>query len=161
MSVLDPNEIMNTAFEPVLAHRFILYVDGIPAYIIHKITSPGFTDSEVKIDHINTYFKVRGKREWKDLTMELYTPVSPSGQETVMDWARLQMESVTGRAGYSDFYKKDLTLDIIGPPGDIVGEWIIKGAFIKDYDSGEFDWSSDAYINQVLQIACDYCVLNF
>lgn len=161
MAILDPNEIMFTAFEPILAHRFILYVDGIPSYTIHKVNSPGFTDSEVKIDHINTYFKVRGKREWKDVTMELFSPVSPSGAQAVMEWARLAYESVTGRAGYSDFYKKDLTLDIIGPPGDIVGEWIIKGAWIKDYNGGDYDWASDAYINQVLQIACDYCVLNF
>lgn len=161
MAILDPNEIMSTAFEPILAHRFLLYVDGIPSYIIHKITSPGFTDSEVKIDHINTYFKVRGKREWKDMTMELYSPVAPSGQQAYMEWARLQYESVTGRAGYSDFYKKDLTLDILGPVGDIVGEWIIKGAWISDTDGGEYDYASDAYINIALTIKCDYSVLNF
>ena len=34
MAVLDPNEIMFTAFEPKVQNRFILYVDGIPAYLI-------------------------------------------------------------------------------------------------------------------------------
>src|SRR6516225_1151759 len=112
MPVLDPQEIMFTAFEPVLSHRFIMYIDGIPSYIIRKVVAPGFTDSEVKIDHINTYFKVRGKREWKDMLFELYSPVTPNGAQLVMEWARLQYESVTGRSGYSDFYKKDLTFNV-------------------------------------------------
>ena len=68
------------------------------------------TDEEVKLDHINTYRKIRGKREWGNMDMTLYDPITPSGAQAVMDWARLSYESVTGRAGYSDFYKKDLTL---------------------------------------------------
>jgi len=33
MAVLDPNEIMFTAYEPKVANRFIMYIDGIPAYL--------------------------------------------------------------------------------------------------------------------------------
>jgi hypothetical protein len=47
-----------------------------------------------------------------------------------MEWVRLHHESVTGRDGYSDFYKKDLTFNVLGPVGDIVSEWVIKGALI-------------------------------
>jgi hypothetical protein len=79
-----------------------------------------------------------------------------------MEWARLAHESVTGRDGYSDFYKKDLTLNILGPVGDVVGEWIIKGAFIKTANFGEYDWSSgEAAIALGVTIAMDYCVLNY
>ena len=161
MAVLDPQEIMFTAFEPVLSHRFIMYINGIPSYLVRKVTAPGFTDSEVKLDHMNTYFKVRGKREWKDMSFELFQPVVPSGAQLVMEWARLQYESVTGRAGYSDFYKKDLTFNQIGPVGDVIGEWIIKGAWINDVAFGEYDYAVDAYINIVMNIKMDFCVLNF
>jgi hypothetical protein len=34
MSVLDPNEIFYTAFEPKQTNRFILYIDGIPSYLV-------------------------------------------------------------------------------------------------------------------------------
>ncbi len=34
MAVLDPNEIFFTAFEPKQANRFILYMDGIPSFMI-------------------------------------------------------------------------------------------------------------------------------
>ena len=36
MAVLNPNEIFFTAFEPKVKNRFIMYVDGIPSYVIKK-----------------------------------------------------------------------------------------------------------------------------
>ena len=161
MPVLDPNEIMFTAFEPKVQNRFIMYIDGIPSYMVKSATSPSFTDNIVKLDHINTYRKIRGKREWQNMTLSLYDPITPSGAQAVMEWARLSYESVTGRAGYSDFYKKDVTLNLLGPVGDIVGEWIIKGAFIQQSNFGQYNWSSDAAVEVQLTLAMDYCVLNF
>jgi hypothetical protein len=161
MAILDPNEVMFTAFEPMVQNRFIMYIEGIPAYLIKKAAAPGFEEGEIILDHINVYRKIAGKRKWDDMTLELYSPIVPSGAQAVMEWARLRQESVTGRAGYSDFYKKDLRLEILGPPGDIVGEWIIKGAFAKSAKFGEFDWASEAYISISVTLAMDYCVLNF
>ena len=161
MPVLDPNEIMFTAFEPKVANRFIMYIDGIPSYMVKSATSPSFTDNVIKLDHINTYRKIRGKREWQNMTLGLYDPITPSGAQAVMEWARLGYESVTGRAGYSDFYKKDITLNMLGPVGDIVGEWIIKGAFVASSNFGQYNWSTDEAINVELQLTMDYCVLNF
>ena len=161
MPVLDPNEIMFTAFEPKVANRFIMYIDGIPSYMVKSVSSPSFTDGVIKLDHINTYRKIRGKREWQNMTLSLYDPITPSGAQAVMEWARLGYESVTGRAGYSDFYKKDVTLNVLGPVGDIVGEWIIKGAFVVSSNFGQYNWSTEDAINVELQLAMDYCVLNF
>lgn len=161
MSLLDPNEIMFTAFEPQVQNRFIMYIDGIPAYLIKKVSAPGFDAGEIVLDHINVYRKLKGKVRWDDMSLELYSPVTPSGQQAVMEWARLAHESVTGRDGYSDFYKKDLKLEILGPVGDVVGEWIVKGAYVKNAKFGEFDWANDSYISLSVTLGMDFCVLNF
>jgi hypothetical protein len=161
MPTLDPNEIMFTAFEPKVQNRFIMYIDGIPSYLVKGVASPQFTDNVIKLDHINTYRKLRGKREWQNMTLNLYDPITPSGAQAVMEWARLGYESVTGRAGYADFYKKDVTLNALGPVGDIVGEWIIKGAFVQNSNFGQYSWSSDEAVQVDLTLAMDYCVLNF
>ena len=161
MSVLDPNEIFFTAFEPKVQNRFIMYIDGIPSYLIKKAATPSVSFTDIKLDHINVYRKLKGKAEWADITLNLYDPVTPSGAQAVMEWVRLGHESVTGRNGYSDFYKKDVTLNTLGPVGDIVGEWVIKGAYIKSANFGEYDWSSDAYISLDVTLAYDYAVLNF
>jgi hypothetical protein len=161
MAVLDPNEIMFRAFEPKVQNRFVLYVDGIPSFLVKNVSAPEFTDEVIKLDHINSYRKIRGKREWADITMTLYDPITPSGAQSVMEWARLSYESVTGRAGYSDFYKKDLTLNILGPVGDIVGEWVIKGGFVTTADFGDYDWSNSEVVDVSLTVAMDYCILNY
>ena len=161
MAVISGQEIMFTAFEPKVQNRFLLRMAGIPAYLVKKVSAPGFDTNEVTLDHINVYRKIKGKVKWNDLTMDLYDPVTPSGAQAVMEWARLAHESVTGRDGYSDFYKKTLTLEILGPVGDIVGEWIINGAFVKTATFGDYDWSVDSAVTISLTVAMDYCVLNF
>jgi hypothetical protein len=161
MPILDANEIMYKAFEPKVKNRFIMYLDGIPSFEIKTSTAPKFTDNVIKLDHINTYRKVRGKREWGDMEITLYDPLVPSASKAVMEWARLGYESVTGRAGYSDFYKKDFTFNVLGPAGEIVSEWVIKGAFIADGDFGDYDWSDDNFVELSITIAYDHAILNF
>lgn len=161
MAVLDSNELLFRAFEPVLQNRFIMYVDNIPSFMIKTTAAPSFTDTVVKLDHINSYRKIRGKREWNDIALTMYDPITPSGAQAVMEWARLGYESVTGRAGYSDFYKKDIVLNKLGPVGDIVGEWIIKGAFLQTANFGSFDWANAEAISIDATLSYDYAVLNF
>jgi len=149
MAILSPNEIFFTAFEPKVKNRFIMYVDGIPSYTIKKIGAVGVTMDEIKLNHINVYRKIKGKALWDDIEMTLFDPITPSGAQAVMEWVRLHHESVTGRDGYSDFYKKDVTINILGPVGDIISEWIIKGAFIKSANFGEYSWDDEAAAQEI------------
>ena len=161
MAVLDPNEIMFTAFEPKVQNRFIMYIDGLPAYLIKSASAPGFEAGEIILDHINVYRKVKGKVRWNDMTISLYDPVTPSGAQAVMEWVRLSHEAVTGRDGYSDFYKKDIRFNALGPVGDVVEEWICKGAYVKSANFGDFDWASDTPANISITIRMDYAILNY
>jgi hypothetical protein len=162
MAVLDPNEIFFTAFEPKIPNRFIMYLDGFPSYIIKAVSAVGFDQAETVLNHINVYRKIKGKTRWNDITMTLFDPITPSGAQAVMEWVRLHHESVTGRDGYSDFYKKQLKIDILGPVGDIVSEWVIEGAFIKSATFGDYNWDTDnVAINLTVTLGMDYCVLNF
>ena len=159
--ILENNEIFFTAFEPKVQNRFIFEIDGIPAYLIKKASSPSLDAGEVILDHINIYRKVKGKVKWNDVTIELYDPITPSGAQSVMEWVRLSHESVTGRDGYSDFYKKNCTMSVLGPVGDVVSEWKLKGAFVKSATFGDFDWSSETYVYISVTLAMDYCILNY
>ena len=163
MAVLDSSEIMFRAFEPKVQNRFIISMadTGIQGFMVKNVKAPTFQDNSIKLDHINSYRKIRGKREWQDMDMVLYDPITPSGAQAVMEWARLSYESVTGRAGYSDFYKKNLQLDVLGPVGDVVSQWIISGAFIVNADFGQYDWATDEVVDLSITVAMDYCVLNF
>jgi len=160
--LLNPNEIFATAFEPKVKNRFILYVDGIPSFIIKKTDRPKLSQSSKELDHINIKTFYKGKSVWQSITMELYDPIVPSGAQAVMEWVRLHHESVTGRDGYQDFYKKDLTINVLGPVGDKVEEWTLKGAFITSADFQEMDWSDDGAAQMIsLTISIDYAILQY
>ena len=162
MAILDSNEIFFTAFEPKVQNRFIMYIDGFPAYTVKGVGAINVAQGSVALNHINVQRFVKGKTTWGTISFTLFDPITPSGAQAVMEWVRLHHESVTGRDGYSDFYKKDLTFNVIGPVGDIVSEWIIKGAFIKSGEFGEYNWDNEAAAqNLTVTLGMDYCVLNF
>ena len=162
MAVLDPNEIFFTAFEPKQANRFVMYIDGIPAYLVKEVGAVSVTQGTVELNHINVSRYVKGKTVWDPISLTLFDPITPSGAQATMEWVRLHHESVTGRDGYSDFYKKDLTFNVLGPVGDIVSEWIIKGALITTATFGDYNWDTvDTAQNISITVQPDYCILNF
>jgi len=162
MAIIDANEMFFTAFEPKQANRFILYADGVPSYIIKGVSAVGLNQGEVILNHINVLRKVKGKTVWNDVTLTLHDPITPSGAQTIMEWVRLSHESVTGRDGYSDFYKKDLVINALGPVGDVVAEWVLKGAFIKTAEFGEYNWDTENQaINITMTLAIDFAILNY
>jgi len=162
MAILDPNEIFFTAFEPKQANRFIMYIDGIPAYEVKGVGQITVQQGTVRLNHINIQRYVKGITTWQPIQFTLFDPITPSGAQAVMEWVRLHHESVTGRDGYSDFYKKDLTFDVLGPVGDIVSEWVIKGAMITTVNFGDYSWDTvDTAVNIQMTVQPDYCVLNF
>ena len=162
MAVLDPNEIFFTAFEPKQPNRFIMYIDGIPSFMVKGVGAVSVEQGAVELNHMNVVRYVKGKTKWSTMEFTLFDPITPSGAQAVMEWVRLHHESVTGRDGYSDFYKKDLTFNVIGPVGDVVSEWVIKGAMITNASFGEYGWdTTDAAVEVKMTVQPDYCILNF
>ena len=162
MAILDTNEMFFTAFEPKQQNRFVMYIDGIPSYQVKGVGAVTVTNQTVTLNHINVQRFIKGKTTWGPIQFTLFDPITPSGAQAVMEWMRLHHESVTGRDGYSDFYKKDLTMNVLGPVGDVVSEWIIKGALITEANFGDFSWDTENAAQEItMTVQPDYCVLNF
>ena len=161
MAVLEANEIFFTAFEPKQKNRFVMLVDGIPSYQIKMVGGVTVNQASIPLNHINVQRYVKGKTTWDPISMTLFDPITPSGAQAIMEWVRLHHESVTGRDGYSDFYKKDIRINTLGPVGDIVEEWILKGAYCQNANFGDMDWTSDAPANISMTIVMDYAILNY
>jgi hypothetical protein len=148
-------------FEPKLGNRFIMEINGIESYIIKTASRPTFTSEVVELDHINVKRKIKGKSTWDDVNITLYDPIVPSGAQQVMEWVRQSHESLTGRDGYSAFYKKDITCKMLGPVGDVIEQWTLKGAFITSANFGELDWASNDPLSIELTLTYDYAILEF
>ena len=159
--VLEFNDMFYKTWEPKTKARFKMSIDGVEAYLIKAANRPQINFEVVTLDHINVKRKLQGKGEWQDLTMTLYDPIVPSGAQQVMEWVRQSHESLTGRDGYAAFYKKDITFFLLGPVGDKIEQWTLKGAFISSANFGELDWASNDPVSIELTLTYDYAILEY
>ena len=159
--ILEFDKMFYTNFEPKMKNRYVMEIDTIPSYLVKAMNRPTVQFETISLDHINVKRKLQGKADWQDLTITLYDPIVPSAAQKVMDWIRLGHESITGRRGYADFYKKDITFYLLGPVGDKVEQWTIKGAFITSANFGELDWASNDPVSIELTLTFDYAVLEY
>lgn len=160
--ILNADEIFFTPFEPKTKSRFVMYIEGIPSYFVKSMARPSITFEEIALNHINTTRYIKGRGTWETMEVSLYDPIVPSGAQAVMEWVRLHKESVTGRDGYSDFYKKEIKFNLLGPVGDKVEEWVLKGAFLTAANFNDLSMDDGAAIADIsLTIRYDYAILSY
>jgi len=159
--VLEFDQMFYTNFEPKMKNRYIMEIDGIQSYLIKAANRPSINIETITLDHINIKRKLQGKGEWQSLGITLYDPIVPSGAQQVMEWVRLGHESITGRRGYADFYKKDIDFYMLGPVGDKIEQWKLKGAFIESAEFGDLSFDSNDPAEITLTLQYDYAILEF
>ena len=161
--VLDFQDMFFTNFEPKMKNRYYMeFTDvNLPAYLVKAANRPSINFETIKLDHINIYRKLQGKGEWQDISITLYDPIVPSAAQGVMDWVRLGHESITGRRGYAEFYKKDIQFYMLGPVGDKIEQWTLKGAFIQAANFGDLSFDSNEPAQIELTLSYDYAILEY
>ena len=159
--ILEFEKMFFKNWEPKLSNRFIMEINGIDSFLIKTASRPTFTSEPVELDHINLKRKIKGKSTWDDVNITLYDPIVPSGAQQVMDWVRQSHESLTGRDGYAAFYKKDCNFYTLGPVGDKIEMWTLKGAFITSANFGDMDWSGNDPVSIELTLSYDYAILEY
>ena len=159
--ILEFDKMFYTNFEPKMKNRYIMEWDGVPGYMVKAAARPSIQFEKVTLDHINIKRQLQGKGEWQDITVTLYDPIVPSAAQSVMEWVRLGHESITGRRGYADFYKKDIDFYMLGPVGDKIEQLKIKGAFITSANFGDVAFDSNEPATIELTLAYDYAILEF
>ena len=158
---LSVTDMLPNKFEPKRNYRWVLAIEGIDAFLVSETQRPTISIGDKKIDFINSYRNIAGKLSFSDITVKLHDPIAPSGAQQVMEWIRTHYESVSGRAGYADFYKRDLQLKMLDPVGTVVELWDIKGAFITQANYGTLQYGGDDIMMIDLTLKIDNCVLQF
>ncbi len=158
---LSVTDMLPNKFEPKRTYRWVLAIEGIDSFLVTTANRPQITITDKKIDFINSYRRVAGKLEFGDLSIKLHDPIAPSGAQQVMEWIRTHYESVSGRAGYADFYKRDIQLKMLDPIGTVVELWDIKGAFITSANYNSLGYDTDDIMMIDMTLKFDNCVLQF
>ena len=130
-------------FEPKLNNRFVVYMERIPTYLIHRVIRPVIsTDGE--------------KYKYDDLILELWDPINQS---------QLHIESTSSiltqmqREGKTSF--DEIKLSILGPIGDEVEQWVFKNCKIKTIEYSTLDWSISKPIIITIRLSFEEIIHEF
>lgn len=159
--VLDVTTLLPNKYEPKRKGRWLLAIEGIDAFLCKTAQRPQIQTERLEIPFMNSRRYIAGKTTFQEMSVTLMDPVAPSGAQQVMEWLRLHFESVSGRAGYADFYKRDVQLKLTDPTGTVVELWDVKGAFITNVNFGELTYEDQNAIEIQLTLSYDNAVLQF
>ena len=152
-TTLGVEDMLATKFQPIAKRQFILAIEGIDAFLVKTASRPTYTTEEVAINWINTTRYIAGKTT--------FGTIGPSGTQQVMEWLRLCYESVSGRSGYADFYKRDIQLRMLDPVGTVIQLWDIKGAWITEANFNDVTYEGSDQTEISLTLRFDNAVLQF
>jgi len=158
---LSVTDMLPSKYEPKRQFRWVLQIEGLDAFLMKTAARPSISQNPITIDYINTKRYLAGKAEFGTMEVTLYDPIAPSGAQQVMEWIRTHYESVSGRAGYADFYKRDIQLKLLDPIGTVVELWDVKGAFIESVNYNSLDYSNAEAMMINLTLKFDNCVLQY
>ena len=158
---LDVTEMLPNRFEPKRQHRWVFAMEGIDSFLVKTTVRPTFTGGETEIPFINSFRYLANRFKFGTMAVTLHDPIAPSGAQQVMEWIRTHQETVSGRMGYADFYKRDCQLKLLDPVGTVVELWDIKGAFLTAADFQGLDYANDTLVQINITLRFDNCVLQY
>lgn len=153
---------MPLSYEPLKKNRFLLRFPsdlGIQEWWVTTASRPTITQNIVDIPFLNTSTYVVGRYTWDKISVTMRDPIGPSASQAMMEWVRLESESVTGRQGYAIGYKRDVEMEMLDPNGVTVSKWILKNVMLGNVNFGDLSYSDDALATITVDMQPDYCIL--
>ena len=160
-TTLPVADMLPNKFEPKRKNRWVFAIEGIDAFLMKTANRPTINTEEITIPYMNHTRYVAGKTTFDTVSVTLHDPIAPSGAQQVMEWVRTHFESVSGRAGYADFYKRDCQLKLLDPVGTVVELWDLKGTFITSAGFGDLDYGASDPTEISLTLRFDNCILQY
>ncbi len=160
-NTLPVSDMLPNKFEPKRKFRWVFAIEGIDAFLMKTASRPTINTEEVPITYMNHTRYIAGKTTFDTVSCTLHDPIAPSGAQQVMEWVRTHFESVSGRSGYADFYKRDCQLKLLDPVGTVVELWDLKGCFLTSAGFGDLDYGGSDPTEISLTIRFDNCVLQY
>jgi len=153
--------------EPKRSYRWVLYLGGMPTWIIKTVKKPSFTVTESPHQYLNHTFYYPARVQWNTIEITLADPVDPDASDSML--ARLfaagyeyPLDSATTTT-VSKIKSIEALGEIkivqLGAEGEDIETWTLTNSFITAVDFGALDYASDEMVNISLTIRYDWAEL--
>jgi hypothetical protein len=158
----------NPFTEPKRSYRFLLNINGIPAWIVKKVNKPNAEITNTEHQYLNHTFNYPAKVKWNKISVTLVDPVSPDASKTMMDiiarsgyhFPEDPNDTTTiSKAGAVASLGRVAIAQIGAEDNEVVEEWSLTNAWVSKVEFGELDYSADTMTEIKLEITYDYAKL--
>lgn len=158
----DPNT------EPKRSFRWLLYIGGIPQWMMKDCKKPSYEITEIPHAYLNHTFHYPGRMKWAPVDISLVDPLTPDASATIMGIVQAsgyafptspdQTTTISkARAVAALGNVKIVQLDADGNEAEI---WILRNAWISKVDFGELKYEADEMVNIKLTLVFDYAEIS-
>lgn len=149
-------------YEPLRKNRFMFTFPsdtGIQNWWVSASALPSINQATTELQFLNTSTWVLGRYTWDELTITFRQFIGPSTSQALMEWVRLESESVTGRQGYAAGYKRNIVISMLDPTMVAVQKWVLINAFPTTVSFGDLGYDGDDVSTVECTIKYDYAIL--
>jgi hypothetical protein len=165
------------SIEPKRTFRWLLYIAGMPQFIVKDVKKPSFTVASTPHDFINYKFHYPGRVEWQDIQVTIVDPVQPDSTASlvkILEAAGYVLpDEFTSQANEPRTISKQAFVDAMGgqiqlvqfgantgaQQQNVLEKWTINNPFLTNVDFGSLNYSSDDLVNISMTIKYDWAYL--
>jgi len=165
------------SIEPKRQFRWLLYIAGMPQFIVKDVKKPSFTVASTPHDFINYKFHYPGRVEWQDIQVTIVDPVQPDSTASLVNILEaagyVLPDEYTSQANEPRTISKQSFVDAMGgqiqlvqfgantgaQEENVLEKWTINNPFLTNVDFGNLSYSSDELVNISMTIKYDWANL--
>ena len=166
------------SIEPKRQFRWLLYIAGMPQFIVKDVKKPSFTVASTPHDFINYKFHYPGRVEWQDITVTIVDPVQPDSTASLVNILEaagyVLPDEYTSQANEPRTISKQSFVDAMGgqiqlvqfgantgaQEENVLEKWTINNPFLTNVDFGNLSYASDELVNISMTIKYDWANLD-
>ena len=165
------------SLEPKRQFRWLLYIAGMPQFIVKDVKKPSFTVAATPHDFINYKFHYPGRVEWQDIQVTIVDPVQPDSTASLVKILEksgyVLPDEYTSQPNEPRTISKKAFVDAMGgqiqlvqfgantgaQEENVLEKWTINNPFLTNVDFGNLSYGSDDLVNISMTIKYDWAFL--
>lgn len=163
MALVDSNALLYQAFQPKFKFRYILTMDGVPAFLVKRVKKPQARNSETELSYLNKTRYFKGRTKYQPAQIVVVDAINPNMASSIQEWQLLHSDPVTGRDGSAALYQvSQISVQEIGSSGQLINKWTYHDCMLADVDFGENDSTDDTSTGEItFTIRYNYYTLEY
>ncbi len=161
------------SLEPKRQFRWLLYVAGMPQFIVKSVKKPSFTVASTPHTFLNYDFHYPGKVSWDDVNFTIVDPVQPDSAASLVkileNAGYVYPDKYTSQPNHPKTISKKGMVDSLGgqiqlvmfgansgeQEEEVLEKWSISNPLITNVDFGDLSYGSEDLVEIAITLKYD------